>query len=151
MPVSRNFVLIRQTKAVRPYHVMGFRTKRMAEFGIGSPEYVSRRPTCGVEEPFASQPGLTARALPWCGFGNVLVPFGLGRYPFVIRQQIAAAGPITVTHPDITRLLHDLPRRRNWLDSGGLHGKGVDVFVLDMASGSLSSNLAGASDSAVRV
>lgn len=105
------FVLVSTDKAVNPTSVMGA-TKRLAE-----------RICIGLQSQ-------TAMQLVIVRFGNVLGSAGSVIPKF--REQLARGGPITVTHPDVTRYFMSIREAAQLVLQAGLMGGGGEIFILDM-------------------
>lgn len=108
------FILISTDKAVRPTNIMGA-TKRMAELVVQDLQMRSDKTKLSMVR-----------------FGNVLGSSGSVLPLF--QQQIAAGGPVTVTHKDVTRFFMTIPEAARLVLLAGAFSKGGDVFVLDMGS-----------------
>ncbi|MDE2389355.1 MAG: polysaccharide biosynthesis protein, partial [Betaproteobacteria bacterium] len=122
------FVLISTDKAVNPVSVMGA-SKRLAEMVCQALQQ-----TIAANNSQAGQPSLVH---PTCfvmvRFGNVLGSTGSVIPKF--REQIANGGPITITHPDMTRYFMSIPEAAQLVLQAGLMGGtngGGEIFVLDM-------------------
>jgi FlaA1/EpsC-like NDP-sugar epimerase len=112
---AERFVFVSTDKAVRPANVMGA-SKRIAEMLIQSQN------GCGL----SNTKFMTVR------FGNVVG--SIGSVVPLFKKQIKKGGPVTVTHPKVTRFFMTIPEACQLILQAGAMGKGGEIFLLDMGT-----------------
>ena len=139
---TQKFVLISTDKAVNPTNIMGA-SKRLCEMVIQSLDAISRSGRWDLllyictHEDDVNNGRVVADLLKRAGTRFVAVRFGnvLGSNGSVVprfKEQIEAGGPVTVTHPEITRYFMTIPEAVSLVLQAGTYAKGGEIFVLDM-------------------
>ncbi|WP_330925638.1 nucleoside-diphosphate sugar epimerase/dehydratase [Candidatus Sororendozoicomonas aggregata] len=126
------FVLISTDKAVRPTNVMGA-SKRLAEMvlqALNTEKFITPYGRSLLKDMPNKQPVINNTRFTMVRFGNVLGSSGSVIPKF--REQIKAGGPVTVTHPEITRYFMTIPEAAQLVIQAGSLGSGGEVFVLEM-------------------
>jgi FlaA1/EpsC-like NDP-sugar epimerase len=124
----QKFVMISTDKAVNPTNVMGT-SKRIAEMYVQSLSNVADNIVDQTLLNITNPSGIKTKFIT-TRFGNVLGSNGSVIPRF--RQQIESGGPVTVTHPEITRFFMTIPEAVQLVLEAGTMGKGAEIFIFDM-------------------
>jgi FlaA1/EpsC-like NDP-sugar epimerase len=126
-----SFVLISTDKAVRPTNIMGA-SKRVAEMVLQALAASDAHPFDDTAGDLRVDAKRRRTCFSMLRFGNVLG--SSGSVVPLFRAQIAGGGPITVTHPDVTRYFMTIPEAVQLVLHAGAMAQSGDVFVLDMGA-----------------